>query len=496
MSITSTKDSSLEGRSIAGEFNPCSLWTRPTDWLVLPDVTGLQKFVGLYAIYEDSNFIALSATTSAGTYTVNWGDGTIEAFVSNVTAYHQYDYTDADLNGTECSLGYKQAIVTITPTTNNLTGLNLNLKHTQVGLNSYVSGFLDIAVCGANLTILTFGGGTIKHSNLKQFSLGNNLVTSFLTFFQNCYSLESIPLLSTASGLNFSYMFGSCYSLKRLPLFDTASGTNFSYMFLYCYHLQTIPLLNTISGNNFSYMFQYCDSLQTIPLLNTVAGINFSYMFQYCYSLRYVPLLNTVTGNNFSYMFQSCFALVTIPLFNTVAGNNFSYMFNVCNSLQTVPLLNTGAGNNFSNMFNGCGALQTIPLLNTSAGTNFSFMFAYCYSLVTIPLLNTALGTNFSYMFYSAFSLQTIPAIVMSGALSTTDYGNLFTSCGQLSKISATGIKWTFTVASLKLSGTALNEIYTNLAVVTGRTITVTSNWGVATDDPTIATAKGWTVTG
>jgi hypothetical protein len=171
-------------------------------------------------------------------------------------------------------------------------------------------------------------------------------------------------------------------------------------------------------------------------------------------------------------------------------------MFNVCNSLQIIPLLNTSAGNNFSSMFNGCGALQSIPLLNTSLGTNFSFMFSYCYSLMSIPLLNTALGTNFSYMFYSCFSLQSIPALVMSGALSSTDYGNLFTSCGQLAKMSAIGIKWTLTVASLKLSGTALNEIYTNLATVTGRTITVTSNWGVSTDDPSIATAKGWTVTG
>ena len=43
----------------------------------------------------------------------------------------------------------------------------------------------------------------------------------------------------------------------------------------------------------------------------------------------------------------------------------------------------------------------------------------------------------------------------------------------------------------------ALDAIYTNLASgVTAQTITVTGNWGVATDTPSIATAKGWTVTG
>jgi hypothetical protein len=47
-----------------------------------------------------------------------------------------------------------------------------------------------------------------------------------------------------------------------------------------------------------------------------------------------------------------------------------------------------------------------------------------------------------------------------------------------------------------KLGATELNEIYTNLPVVVGQTITVSNNVGTTGDDPTIATAKGWTVTG
>jgi hypothetical protein len=37
--------------------------------------------------------------------------------------------------------------------------------------------------------------------------------------------------------------------------------------------------------------------------------------------------------------------------------------------------------------------------------------------------------------------------------------------------------------------------LYTSLQTV-ARTITVTGNWGTASDNPAIATAKGWTVTG
>jgi hypothetical protein len=72
----------------------------------------------------------------------------------------------------------------------------------------------------------------------------------------------------------------------------------------------------------------------------------------------------------------------------------------------------------------------------------------------------------------------------------------MFATCSSLARIEAKNFNFTFSVASCKLSATALNEIYTNLPTVVSQTITVTGNYGVATDDPTIATAKGWTVTG
>jgi hypothetical protein len=72
----------------------------------------------------------------------------------------------------------------------------------------------------------------------------------------------------------------------------------------------------------------------------------------------------------------------------------------------------------------------------------------------------------------------------------------MFSGCISLARIEASGIRFSFSVASCKLSATALNEIYTNLPTVVSQTITVTGNYGVASDDPTIATAKGWTVTG
>jgi hypothetical protein len=97
-------------------------------------------------------------------------------------------------------------------------------------------------------------------------------------------------------------MFQNCYSLQSVPLFNTAAGTNFTYMFFACYSLQSVPLFNTAAGTSFTSMFEYCYSLQSVPLFNTAAGTSFTNMFQYCYSLG----LGTLSGTKYSISYDSC----------------------------------------------------------------------------------------------------------------------------------------------------------------------------------------------
>ncbi len=161
--------------------------------------------------------------------------------------------------------------------------------------------------------------------------------------------------------------------------------------------------------------------------------------------------------------------------------------------LEQVCLLGNNQITNMSYMFGQCYSLQSVPLFNTAACTNMSYMFYQCYSLQSVPLFNTAACTNMSYMFYQCYSLQSVPLFNTS---TSTNMSFMFFSCTQLANIDATGFKVSFSVASCKLSSEALNKIYTSLATVSGQTITVTGNYGVSGDDPSIATAKGWTVAG
>ncbi len=89
-----------------------------------------------------------------------------------------------------------------------------------------------------------------------------------------------------------------------------------------------------------------------------------------------------------------------------------------------------------------------------------------------------------------SFSMSTAAAISSAGNIGSFATGAL------LASVSLPGIRYSFSVASQGLSSSALNSLYGNLATTTGQTITVTGNPGTSGDDPTIATAKGWTVTG
>jgi surface protein len=221
----------------------------------------------------------------------------------------------------------------------------------------------------------------------------------------------------------------------------------------------------SVGSTGFNIVHALLESASVIcPSLANCTGI-----FNKCYSLRHIPQLVTTAVTNMSYMFQNCYSLQTIPQLVTSAVTNMSNMFQNCYSLQTIPQLDTSAVTNMSYMFQNCYSLQTIPQLVTSAVTNMSNMFQNCYSLQTIPQLDTSAVTNMSYMFQNCYSL---------------------------SSMKATGIAQSISVASCKLSATKLNEIYSNLKTVTGKTITVTGNYGTASDDPSIAITKGWTVTG
>ena len=450
-------------------------------------------------------------------------------------------------NGSGALLPYKIATVTITPqAAQNLTTVNINVRNSTAGLLRYASGWLQLAIAGSNITSLVIGAGTTQVSytylenlnivqlgamtsfsllfrsvgmqhitinapstltnmssaflgctSLKTVSLLNTAaVTSMATMFSGCTSLKTVSLPNTAAVTSMNSMFNGCTSLKTVPLFNTAAVTDMTSMFGGCASLTTVPLFNTAAVTNMVNMFNGCLRLQTVPLFNTAAVTSMNSMFNNCTSLKTVPLFNTAAVTSMLNMFNICTSLTTVPLFNTAAVTNMGSMFYACTSLKTVSLPSTAAVTDMSYMFYACTSLQTVSLPSTAAVTNMGGMFYACTSLTTVPLFNTAAVTNMGSMFDGCSSLTTVPALVTTAVTSSANLSAMFQTCSSLARIQAEDFNFTFSVANCKLSSVALNEIYTNLPVAVGQTITVSGNYGTVGDNPAIATAKGWTVTG
>jgi hypothetical protein len=102
----------------------------------------------------------------------------------------------------------------------------------------------------------------------------------------------------------------------------------------------------------------------------------------------------------------------------------------------------------------------------------------------------TANGTTVTYTVDDRRAFVTGRTVTMTG-ISPAGYN--LTNATVATVTAGAGNTGTFTVTNATTGAFVSGGVAT---IQDNKTITVTSNPGVATDDPTIATNKGWTVTG
>jgi hypothetical protein len=269
--------------------------------------------------------------------------------------------------------------------------------------------------------------------------------------------LERVRVLSQNLD-NANFLFSSVFPAIRRVEFNCDGITDLSRMFQYSQATQplTVELTNTSSATDFNRMFDDCPPLQSV-------------------------LVDTSNGTDFEYMFYNCRSLKSITL-DCSSGTNFGHMFLDCRSLKSVTL-DTSNGTDFGSMFDGCQALQSVTL-DTSSGTNFTYMFYNCRALQFAPNINFSSITSAFQMFRGSISLAAVDLdwVLVIGVNDTFTYEGALNDC--------------------YLSASALNKVYTDLPDVTGEEVAspefgVSGNYGVDDEghDPTIATAKGWTIT-
>ena len=481
-----------------------STWVRPSDWLTMPTVLPTEnKVVILYAVFDtDNETPTITMTTSNNSnYTIDWGDGTVvtnNAVGTNVT--HTYNYATID-NATLTSRGYKQVLITITPT-------NAGVTFT----NSIIFGSATTNVWNALDMVISFtNNGTIAYT-ISIFPLCEsvNIVNGTIvgTFqFQNYYALRNLSKLTLAVGTtSLTFMFSSCYSLEYLPEinFNGCTISNTQGMFNYCYNLKSVYKFQVSSVTTTATMFSNCYSLELIPnfqfggVITTTAS-----MFSGCSKLKQIDATfasNSVLTTTVS-MYSGCSQLQSVPTL-TVTGTslvNTSSMYNNCYLLRSVPILNTSYVTNASIMHNNCLVLKEIPFYDLQRCTNAYNFIGGCVGITTVQSLNLGAlnggAVNGIYQFFNGCSgLVTIPTITIPST--ATSYTSTFPTSGNLKKMRMTGLRYTFSLANNKLSAAELDIIFGNLVATTGQIITITGNPGAATCTRSIATAKSWTVTG
>ena len=485
MSTRRVQSSAIKPRTL-GTATAVTPWVRNPSWLALTAVgDSEQRFRGLVAVFPQGAYLALNATTSTGTYTVDWGDGSSENIASNTQANKFIDFNDADLANTNAPVTLTDAGDLVERTAhgyvngmevrfyNIVSTTGLTTAQTYYVISATANDFQVAAtVGGAAIELTTNGSATLlpykqaivnvtpTTANLSTFNLnlkntttglqayetgwldiemgGPNLTASGLTIggtsvrFAMC---ERAALRHIGSCTSFASLFSAFRALREVVITaSTSAVTNISNMFLNCNDLAAAPLFNIAAVTNMESAFNGCNSLTTIPLLNTASVTNMTSTFSGCRSLTTIPLLNTAAVTNMTSAFNGCNSLTTIPLLNTASVTNMSSTFSSCNSLTTIPLLNTAAVTNMDTTFSNCSSLQTIPPLNTPVLLSAQSMFESCVSLLTVPRFNNSSFSSTRRMFRGCFSLQRIPLI---NTASVTDSDLMFDQCASLSGIPA-----------------------------------------------------------
>jgi hypothetical protein len=100
-------------------------------------------------------------------------------------------------------------------------------------------------------------------------------------------------------------------------------------------------------------------------------------------------------------------------------------------------------------------------------------------------------------MFNACLQLTSMPAINCASGSSAANFSSIF-NCANLSKNDSFGHRFTFSVASNKMSSGSLETLFNNIGIGASQTLTISTNWGAptATTSAATTTAGSTSVTG
>lgn len=332
--------------------------------------------------------------------------------------------------------------------------ININGRTTFDSWGAYYYSSL-VSADGDTITNSQYAQGLYAYAlaleSVSNLNLSNNV--SVEDTFSDCRNLKEVSNINLSNSLNTREVFRNCYTLKKINNLTVTGTQDIRSMFSSCYALpsidnSTIDLLSTTNANS---MFNSCYSLKEVPDLGNTSNVtDAASMFYYCTSLESLPALN---------------------LSNAISASNFAAY---CNKLKWSDVYGLRVAHSYQNCNLSSSALNHIYTNLGTASTGIPIVSAYWSGNYMYFITATPHGLTSNYYSTSGFS--------PSGYNRTNTY------------MTANGNQFYFYTTSNPGVATILGSIYVGASASTS--ITVTGNPGVSGDNPSIATAKGWTVTG
>ena len=365
----------------------------------------------------------------------------------------------------------------------NLANVSLPTSGTSIASGGFVNAFN--------------GCGSLTEVNLPSAPSASQ---SFQSTFQNCYNLSKIVIPSGYNITSLQNTFNACNAINTVEFTGTLNNcTTMAGTFTSCFSLTNVTLPTGLTGvTTIANAFQNNYALKSIVFPATMSALTtMTNAFTGCYSLVSITLPTTVgtqVAGSFTSLFQNCYSLkeVTFPASVGTTINAYGTTFQNCYALKTVTLPTTqttalGAALGIPNMFNACYMLETInnlDKLGNNATGSTTYLDGTNTFLLAYSLTSASFSTKFSKLVMGGTDGSANKSKLTSLRLLNTGSGQYAGSSPQVDvKYSA-------------LDATALNQLFTDLPTVTSKTINITGCDGAATCTRSIATGKGWTVTG
>lgn len=447
---------------------------------------------------------------------------------------------------------YRQVVMTLVPNGGNLTAISFANPHSAVANSRFDSGLLDVAISGEHLTSVLFsalqpgapanGNFQQKHLLLEQFSLYAPLLKRAGTLLAACASLQNIVKLVlsnqlitaaatadattevvtsvghglsegdpvyldpvylavryaknvTADTFQLSDYAGTVSNLPTSGACTFYSGVDTINLFAWCISLQGVPMMDFSAAITTESIFRNSTALRSIPKLDFSESISIATAFEYARSLSSIPALDFSNVGSAYLCFRD--SAISSPVeMDFPKATDLSYVFDTARGLLGAKI-NAPVATTINSIFNNCNSLRTLDLTISSACTNISAAFSRTANLHKLKIKGTLGATNVSgFASDSGYggAMTLFPELDFTNA---TTIGDFIQQYDNLRKARLHNPGVSFSLTSRQLSAEELNEVYRGLrSGVTAQTVTVTGNPGTTGDDPTIATAKGWTVTG